>query len=154
MAIQAVGRIGACGDGANDLRSWTVMTGGAGTRPVRGNIMLDAFDFRPVRRKMTAAAEDARRIKGEVVGTDCHWMRKETMPGHLIGVAEDTGYLGAIHSLLNGLPNHRNVNIIASVLMAESTVGTVQGVDVSSIRQGAGTRDAEDRGVAGMTGAT
>ena len=115
MAIQAIGRVGACCDGANDLRSWTVMTGGAGTGPVGGNIMYDAFDFRPVRNNMTVAAMEARRIEGEVVWTDFHWMRKETMSGHLIGVAEDTGYLGAIHPLLNGLPNRRNVKIFASV---------------------------------------
>jgi hypothetical protein len=37
--------------------------------------------------------------------------------------------------------------------MAESTVGTVEDVNVSSIRQSAGTRGAENQGVAGMTGA-
>jgi hypothetical protein len=91
------------------------MTGGAGTGPVRGNIVLDAFDFRPVRNNMTAIAKDARHIEGEVVGADFHWMRKETMSGHLIGVAEDAGCLGAIRSLLNGLPNRRNVKFVASV---------------------------------------
>ena len=65
VAMQAVGRIGACCDGANDLRSWTVMTGGAGTGPVGGDIMLSTINLRPGCDHMTAAAgSPVRKVSG------------------------------------------------------------------------------------------
>ena len=56
VAIQAVGRVGARGDGRYDFWSRAVVTGGAGTGPVGGDIMLSALDLRPGRDHMTGAA--------------------------------------------------------------------------------------------------
>ena len=74
MAIQTIGRVGTQGYGVNDFLSWAVMAGSAGTGPVSGNIMLGAFDFRPVRHNMTFAAKSARRIIGKVTGTQYNRM--------------------------------------------------------------------------------
>ena len=74
MTIQAMSRVGAQGYGINDLLSRAVMAGSAGTGPVGGNIMLGAFDFRPVRHNMTFAAKSARRIIGKVTGTQYNRM--------------------------------------------------------------------------------
>jgi hypothetical protein len=57
MASQTVGRVGAQGNGIYDLLSRAVMTGGTGTSPVGGDVMLDTFDLGPGRNHMTAAAE-------------------------------------------------------------------------------------------------
>jgi len=56
VTIQTVGRIGSRSDGVDDLLSRAVMTGGAGSGPVGGNIMFGAFDLSPGRHHMTAAA--------------------------------------------------------------------------------------------------
>ena len=57
MASQTVGRVGAQGNGIYDLLSRTIMTGGAGTGPVSGNIVLDALNLCPVLYNMTVTAE-------------------------------------------------------------------------------------------------
>ena len=140
MAVQTMGRVGAQGDGINDLLSRAVMTGGTGTDPVGGDIVLDAFDFSPVRHNMTVAAEQARRIIGEVIGADFHRMRERSMVGPLIRVTGDAGDLGPIQALLNGLPNRSSIKLGAGVVVTEGTGlrrdHTVQSVDVSGAGQG------------------
>ena len=150
MAVQTVGRVGAQRDGVNHLLPQAVMTGGAGSGPVGVNIVLDGFDFFPVRHNMTDIAEQARGIKGEIIGTDFHRVLERTMIGPLIRVATETGNLAAIHALLNGLPDDSNVNCRAGVGVTDSTIGTVQRVNIGIAGQGTGSRSAEYRGVAGM----
>ena len=150
MAIQAVGGIGAQSDGVNDLLSRAVMTGGAGTGPVGGNVMLDALYLNPVRHHMAVAAESPRRIIGEVVGTDCHCMGKDTVTGRLVGMAVKAAYLDPVQALLNDLSNRPCVQYNTGVVMTEGTVGTVQSVNVSSAFQGAVARLAKHRGIAGV----
>ena len=50
------------------------MTGGTGTGPVGGNIVLGSLDLCPGGHHMTLGAERARRIIGKVTGADCHGM--------------------------------------------------------------------------------
>jgi len=92
MAIQTVGGIGSSRDGVDDLLSRAVMTGGAGTGPVGGNIMLGAFDLSPVRHHMTAAAGCAVR---KVAGTQGDCVGVRTMTNYFIGMAVGTGCLVA-----------------------------------------------------------
>ena len=155
MAVQAVGRVGLQGDGVNDFLSRTVMTSGAGTGAVGVNIVLGTFDFSPVRHNMTVAAELARRIVGEVVGTNFYRVLKRTMVGPLVGVAVQAADLDAAQPLRNGLPHDGRIKLCAAVGMAQSAVGSLlhamQSVDVRSAGQGAGTGAAESCCVAGMT---
>jgi len=72
MAVQAMNGRGACGYCDLDFCSGAVMTGGAGTGPVGGNIMFNTFNLRPVGHNMTVTAELARRIIGKVVGAYFH----------------------------------------------------------------------------------
>ena len=74
MAVQAMGRPGAGGYGINDLLPRTVMTGCAGTGPIGEDIVFNSFNFRPVCYNMAVRTRGARRIVGEVIGTDCHGM--------------------------------------------------------------------------------
>ena len=154
MASQTIGRVGAICDGVHDLLSRTVMTGGTGTGSVGGNIVLNAFDFSPVRHNMTVVAELARRIIGEIIGADFHRMRKRTMVGPLIGVTSKTADLGPVQTLLNGLPNDSGVKecvgVVVTVGTGNNRDNTVQSVDVSRAGQGAVSRVTENRGVAGM----
>jgi hypothetical protein len=56
MTIQTVGGIGTQGYCVNDFLPRAVMTGGAGTYPVGGNIVLSSLNFNPVRHNMTSTA--------------------------------------------------------------------------------------------------
>lgn len=150
MTIQAMSRVGAQGYGINDLLSRAVMASGTGAGPVGRNIVFNAFNFRPVGHDMAAAAGSPVR---KVARTQSNGMEMRTMTDHLISVAGGTGDLGSVQSLLNGLPDSPGIKKGPCVIMAEGTVGTVQSVNVSSICQGAATRSAEHRGVAGMAGA-
>jgi hypothetical protein len=95
MASQAIGGIGPKSYCINHLLSRTVMTGGAGTGTVGGNIMFGSLNFRPVRHNMTAGAERARRIIGKVTGTYCHCMCMSGMDG-LPGGAMAGGAVAAL----------------------------------------------------------
>jgi len=121
MASQTIGRVGAVYDGVHDLLSRTVMTSDTGTGSVGGNIVLDTFDFSPVRHNMTVATELPRGIVGEVIGADFHRMRKRTMVGPLIGVTSETADLGPVQTLLNGLTNDSGVKECAGVVVADGT---------------------------------
>ena len=154
MAIQTVGGVGAQSDGVNDFLSRAVMTGGAGTGPVGGDVMLDALDLSPVRHHMAVATERPRRVIREVVGTDRHRMGKGTVTGLLVGMAVKAAYLDPAQALLNDLSNRPCVQHTTGVVMTEGTVGTVQSVNVSCACQGAVARLAKHRGVAGVANYT
>ena len=105
MAVQAMGRVGSRGDSGNHFRPRTVMTGGAGTGTVGGNIVLSSFDLGPVRHDVADAAELAR-IVGEVSGADFYRMSEIAMAGSLVGVAIQARNLGAVQPLTNGGQNN------------------------------------------------
>lgn len=71
MAIQTIGRIGACSYGVNYLLPRTVMTGFTGAWSVGGHIVFGAVDFTPSRHNVTAAA---RRTTGQVSGSQSNSM--------------------------------------------------------------------------------
>ena len=140
MAIQAMGRGGTQGEGVDDLLPRAVMTGGTGPGAVGRNIVLDAFNLRPVRNDMAVAAELTRRIIREVVGTDFPGMRKAfIMIGPLGNVAVGTADYGPVQALLNGLPHDSGIKPCAGVGVTDGTVShrdnTVQGVEVGSAGQ-------------------
>lgn len=130
MAIQAMGRVGAQCDGINDFLPRAAVTGGTGSGAVGVDIVLDAFDFRPISHHMTVAAGLPRRSIGEVVGANFHRVGEIAMTGRLVGVAVQTRNLRATLTLLNGLSNGCRVHICSAIAVAESAVGPVEHVDV------------------------
>jgi hypothetical protein len=78
MTIQAVGRIGTQGNGAYDSLSRTIMTGGTGTYPVGGHIVLSSLNFSPTRYNMAGAAGNTIR---KVAGTQFNCMGMGCMNG-------------------------------------------------------------------------
>ena len=78
MTIQAIGRVGACCYSGHNFYSRAVMTGGAGTGSVGGNIMLGTIYFSPVRHNVTIAAGKTTR---NVSGIQCNGMCMRCMGG-------------------------------------------------------------------------
>ena len=96
MAIQAVGRVTAQGDGVNHFLSRAVMTGGTGAGPVGGHVMLGAVNLAPSRHHVTNAAG---RPAGQVSGSQFYSMAvaimdcipRGSMAGGAIGRRRVTG---------------------------------------------------------------
>jgi len=84
VAIEAVGRVGAQGDGVDDLLPAAVMAGGAGAGAVGGDVMGGAFDLAPARHAVAISATGA---VGKIAGTQGYDMVVVTVSGRLRRVA-------------------------------------------------------------------
>lgn len=150
MTVQTVGHHRPGSDGVNNVLTVAVMTGGAGSGSIGGNIVGHPLNLTPGENSMTASTGDT---AGEVTCPQLDAMGVIWMPGCLIGVAVCAADLCAVQAFLDGLADTGGINPGSIVVVAGSAVRPVQGIDIRRADKTATPRVAEGGRVTGVTAA-